>query len=192
MAVHVPVRVGVLGTHRLHVEALCDVIDDVPHFTAHHVVQSWPQVDVAVLEVGLPELVENVAEVCRAAPAIVWGGYLHGRQVRTLAERGASGYLSVISLPAQLHAAIQTVAAGGCYFPELGPVEQIRLTPAEDRVLRAYLIDLPGHRRADVAAALGLSDRTVKVHIANVRSRLPGPATSRATLLRVLRAHGWS
>jgi len=192
MGAHVPVRVGVLGARALYVDALCGVIADVPHFVPQELTQPWPQLDVAVLGVGLPDLAQRVAELRCVAPIIVWGGYLHRTQARLLAEQGASGYLSVISLPAQLHAAIEMVAGGGRYFPDLGEVDEVRLTPAEDRVMRAYLIDLAAHRRADVAAALGLSDRTVKAHIANVRARLPVRAASRATLLRVLRAHGWS
>lgn len=192
MAAPVSIRVGVLGARELHVEALCGVVDDVPYFESLKLCQPWPEIDVAILEVGLADLGDRVAEMRCVAPTIVWGGYLHRTQARALAERGASGYLSVISLPAQLHAAIEMVAGGGRYFPDLGPVDEIRLTPAEDRVMRAYLIDLASARRADVAAALGLSDRTVKAHIANVRSRLPVRAASRATLLRVLRAHGWS
>lgn len=186
------VRVGVVGAEALHVESLCTVIDEIPYFEPSEIAPPWPEVDVAVVEVKLPRLAERIAQLSRVAPTIVWGGYLHRTQARALAEQGASGYLSVISLPAQLHAAIEMVAGGGRYFPDLGTADEIRLTPAEDRVMRAYLIDLAAMRRADVAAALGLSDRTVKAHIANVRSRLPVRASSRATLLRVLRAHGWS
>jgi DNA-binding NarL/FixJ family response regulator len=192
MARRASVRVGVLGQRRLHVDALHSVIADVPYFAPQVMTHRWPEIDVAVLEVSMSGLPGLIAEISSTTPTIVWGGYLHSTQARELANHGAAGYLSVISLPAHLHAAIEMAAGGGRYFPDLGAPDQIRLTPAEDRVMRAYLIDLSTQRRSDVALALGLSDRTVKAHIANVRSRLPVRAPSRATLLRVLRAHGWS
>ncbi|NNG39640.1 response regulator transcription factor [Flexivirga sp. ID2601S] len=188
------VEVGVVASLSLDADALLHVLQQVPGFVLHHVDHSAhtaKECDVIVLDITARGAARRIAGLAPAAPVLVWGGYLHQEQVRLLAADGARGYLSVISKRDQLVRAVLTLAAGERYFPQLDQLSAVRLTKAEDRVLRAYLLEMPDMTRADVAAALGLSDRTVKAHVANARGKVAGQVGSRGALLRALQAHGW-
>lgn len=131
------------------------------------------------------------AAVARRLPVVVWGGYLHPSSVRDLVRRGVGGYVSVIGSQQQLLDAVRAVHAGRTWLPALPERDESGLTPGQLRALTAYLVRYPTLRRAEVAALLGISESTLKAHVANVRARLPEPTGSRAGLRRVLLARGW-
>ncbi len=182
---------GVVASAALYAGALLHVLEQVPGLELERREDAGDGCDVIVLDITAQRATCRVAELSMSASVLVWGGYLHSEQVRQLAAEGASGYLSVISKRDQLVRAVMAVAARERYFPELDEVAAVRLTKAEDRVLQAYLIDMADMTRADVATALGLSDRTVKAHLANARGKVAGQVGSRGALLRALQARGW-
>ncbi|WP_446664187.1 LuxR C-terminal-related transcriptional regulator [Flexivirga sp. B27] len=144
--------------------------------------------DVAVVD--LPALgLTAVREIVRVVPTLAWGGYLHGGAVAELVDAGLRGYVSVIGSQRDLVVAAARVAAGELWLPELES-KTIRLTPAEQRVCRAYLVELADVPRSLVAAELGISERTLKVHLANVRAKVNSTAANRVELARHLRARG--
>lgn len=68
---------------------------------------------------------------------------------------------------------------------------EVRLTPAEHRVALAYLVTDVALSRAEVAARLGISERTLKAHLANMRRKVDSAqGSTRLGLRRELRARG--
>ncbi|RNI24211.1 LuxR C-terminal-related transcriptional regulator [Flexivirga caeni] len=143
-----------------------------------------------VTVVDLPALgVAAVQQICAGRATLAWGGYLHSGAVAALVETGLRGYVSVIALERELALAAMRVAAGVAALPSLDTTS-VRLTPAELRACQAYLVDGADAPRALVAAELGISERTLKVHLANVRAKVGSTAANRVELARELRARG--
>ena len=88
---------------------------------------------------------------------------------------GATGYVRKDADPEILLAAVHAVAAGRTYIdPSIGhhlarAQEADELTPREGHVLRHLAV---GASNRTIAAALGVSEETVKTHVANVLSKL--------------------
>lgn len=88
---------------------------------------------------------------------------------------GASGYVRKDADPEILLAAVQAVANGRTYIdPSIGRQlarlqERDELTPRESDVLRHLAV---GASNRTIAAALGVSEETIKTHVANVLSKL--------------------
>jgi two-component system nitrate/nitrite response regulator NarL len=88
---------------------------------------------------------------------------------------GASGYVRKDADPEVLPAAIRAVVAGRTFIdPAIGrhltrTPETDELTPRESDVLRHLAV---GASNRTIAAALNVSEETVKTHVANVLSKL--------------------
>jgi NarL family two-component system response regulator LiaR len=87
---------------------------------------------------------------------------------------GASGYVRKDAEPEILPAAIRAVVAGRTYIDpaigrQLARVPEVELTPREAEVLRHLAL---GESNRVIAAALSVSEETVKSHVANVLSKL--------------------
>lgn len=89
---------------------------------------------------------------------------------------GASGYVRKDADPEVLLSAIRAVAAGRTFIdPSVaGKLERthtagIDLTPREREVLNQLVLGLSNR---DIAVALGISDETVKTHVANLLGKL--------------------
>ena len=88
---------------------------------------------------------------------------------------GACGYIRKDADPETLLAAIHAVVAGRTYIdPAIGrhiarAQELDELTPREGQVLRHLAL---GESNRAIAAALSVSEETVKTHVANVLSKL--------------------
>ena len=88
---------------------------------------------------------------------------------------GAAGYVRKDAEPETLLAAVRAVARGRTFIdPSIGhhlarAQEVDELTPRESDVLRHLAV---GASNRAIAAALGVSDETVKTHVANVLAKL--------------------
>ncbi|KRE35847.1 hypothetical protein ASG73_14250 [Janibacter sp. Soil728] len=125
-------------------------------------------------------------------PTIVWGGTLPVPRVAALRDAGASAYVTLLHAPRELVAVVRQVQDGqrvawpGCEAP-VGA-----LTGREREVAQAYLVQWADGTRAEVATRLGMSERTLKVHIANIRAKAGHRGTgTRDGLLRTLTVRGW-
>ena len=118
-----------------------------------------------------------------------------------LLEAGASGYVLKRAAADELVRAIRTVAVGGTYVdPSLaaallagpggvgGPGTDgvAELSAREDEVLRLVA---RGHTSKEVAAALGISAKTVETHSANAMAKLG--LDGRPALVRIAVEQGW-
>lgn len=186
------VRVAIASQISLHSDVLSVALRPFPT----RVVRPSDMEDAAGHVVVIDRLTGGFEDYLTAAlagrlPVVVWGGYLHPTSVQDLVRRGADAYVSVIGSQDQLIDAVRTVRFGMSWLPALPPEAPEGLTTAEARALRAYLVDYPAESRRQVALRLGISESTLKAHLANVRSRLDEACASRRSLRRTLIARGW-
>ena len=98
---------------------------------------------------------------------------------------GASGYVRKDAEPEILPAAIRAVVAGRTYIdPAIGQhltraQDVVELTPREAEVLRHLAF---GASNKSIAAALHVSEETVKTHVANVLSKLQAENRAQAAV----------
>lgn len=98
---------------------------------------------------------------------------------------GASGYVRKDTDPEVLLAAVRAVAAGKTYIDPAIARQLTRapdpdaLTPREAEVLRHVA---SGESNRTIAAALGVSEETVKTHVANLLSKLQVENRAQATV----------
>lgn len=98
---------------------------------------------------------------------------------------GASGYVRKDTDPEILLAAVRAVAAGRTYIDPAIARQLTRtpdpdpLTPREAEVLRHVA---SGESNRVIAAALGISEETVKTHVANLLSKLQAENRAQATV----------
>ena len=123
---------------------------------------------------------------------ILWGGTLPPPRIAELRDAGALAYVSMLHAPSELVAVVSDVLSGEDvpWTDAVGPLPT--LTEREQGVARAYLVDHADRTRAEVAQILGISDRTLKVHVANVRAKAGHRGThTREGLRRALTVRGW-
>lgn len=144
------------------------------------------QPDVAVLDIGLPDL--NGIEVAARVQAlhlptriVALSAYSDKRFVTEMLRAGAAAYVSKSAAGTELVVAIRAVAAGGSYLsPDVAgalvaevrgaePDGQTRLGRREREVLRLIA---EGERSAAIADALHISAATVEVHRRNIMRKL--------------------
>lgn len=155
--------------------------------------------DEGAVAVGDPEVVTGVLVVGAEAPGvltlvrrrarlgretIVWGGTLAQSRTEALRKAGASAYVSALALPGELVEAVRLVRSGGEVEWPVAESSVVPLTARELEVARAYLVTGAERTRAEVAAGLGLSERTVKAHVARIRDKVGHEGTSTREGLR--------
>ncbi len=187
-----PPRLAVWSRWRLHADVLVDAL--ARGGEPARVVSDPLPPDLLLAGAAAPDLV-RVLQRRRAAgrETVVWGGVLPAPRVAALRSAGASAYVSARCRPGELVGVVRRVRSGGT-LPELpreaGPAVP-RLTTREVEVARAYLVTGADRTRRQVASDLGISERTLKAHIANVRERVAtSDAGTREGLRHTLRAHG--
>jgi DNA-binding NarL/FixJ family response regulator len=145
--------------------------------------------DVLVLDLRMPDLdgVQATRQVVRDAPAVavlVLTTFDDDDNLHDAVRAGARGYLLKGASQEEIAQAIGVVAAGGAVFgasvagrilgrvstpPAPPPLPFPRLTPRERQILDLVAAGLPN---ASVAAALGLSAKTVGNHLSSVFAKL--------------------
>ena len=143
-------------------------------------ISSWrPQVVIQdLLMPGGIDGIETTRRVLAREPAVrvvaLTASFDEARMMGVL-RAGASGYVRKDADPEILPAAIRAVVAGRTFIdPAIGrhlarAAEADELTPREGDVLRHLAV---GASNRTIAAALNVSEETVKTHVANVLSKL--------------------
>jgi DNA-binding NarL/FixJ family response regulator len=161
--------------------------------TGHQAVHSAARLDpdVVLMDIRMPEL-DGIAATRQitarqAARVLVLTTYDLDEYVYDALQAGASGFLLKDTPPAQLADGIRAVAGGEALlapsvtrrlieeFARIGSARRAR--PAELDELTARELDVlrllaRGMSNAEIAAALVLSDTTVKTHVAHVLGKL--------------------
>jgi DNA-binding NarL/FixJ family response regulator len=152
------------------------------------------RVDVLVCDVQLDGGAEGlqVLEASRHEPAkvLLLSGFGHPSVIRAAIERGAAGYLDKGVEVEVIVAAIRTIAAGGTVFrsADLQTWQTAPRRPS-DREIEVIAGVIGGSTNGEVAAHLGLSEKTIESHLHRLFDR---SATGRRTELAVLAMNeGW-
>lgn len=175
----------VVGTARNGEEAIALVADHAP--------------DVALLDIRMPEGLDGIEATRRiverhpATRVIVLTTFDSDRNAYAALRAGASGFVSKTVAPAELVAAIRTVAAGDAvlsprltrrlldlfapHLPEAGDAPGDRGVPPRLRALSSRELDVfrelaRGASNAEIAARLFLSEATVKSHVSGILTKL--------------------
>ncbi|GGL14803.1 response regulator transcription factor [Deinococcus radiotolerans] len=151
--------------------------------------------DVLVTDIEMPRLsgLDLAARVSRAAPGtrvVIVTTFARGGYLRRALDVGARGYLLKDAPAAELAAAIRQVHAGGrAVDPQLAAEawgDRDPLTERERQVLREAE---GGASTAAIAAALGLSEGTVRNYLSEAIGKLG--AENRVEAARAAREKGW-
>ena len=100
-------------------------------------------------------------------------------------DAGACGYISKTIARALIVEAIRTVAAGGQYFSDALAAklfERRRRKSVSTRELEVLRLIATGRSNKEIAADLGLSETTVKTHVAHLMEKLDAPDRTRVII----------
>jgi DNA-binding NarL/FixJ family response regulator len=156
-----------------------------------------PDVLVLDLELGGSSGLDAIADVKTASPAtrvVIFSAYAGEERVATAFERGADSYVLKGTSSDELVAVIRAVAAGGTLIPPeiAGQLARAVRQPRRDRLtarereILALLAEGLSNRAA--AERLGIAERTVKFHVAEILARLG--AANRAQAVAIAKARG--
>jgi len=200
-------RVVLVDDVRLYREGLAAVLGRDPHFLveaassrpeAMHVVQQR-RPDVVIVSVGMPGAYELMSELRACVPApqvIAFAVDDHIQAVVRCAEAGAAGYVTVNAGVSDLLTAIERAAGGeilcsarmaGELFRHVGhrsrtqgtPVETAPLTGRQRQVLALVR---QGLSNKEIAAALHISEATVKNHVHHLLDKLQVSSRTQAAV----------
>ncbi len=162
---------------------------------------------VAVLDVQMPNVngIEATRQIKAAYPDIcvlILTAYDEDPYVFALLRAGADGYILKNADPDDLVRAVKAVASGGKVLaPDIAAkvVAQMisgkpaaaseQVEPLTERELEVLRLAAPGLTNKAIAAELGVSDRTVQGHLANIYGKL-GVTTRTEAVTKALKL-GW-
>ena len=155
------------------------------------------QPDVLLLDLEMPELdgvqvLQALAAQGASVQALVFTAYDADQRVIGALQAGAQGYLLKGAPRDELFRAVRTVAGGGVWVqPQVARklVRHVRgqadpLTPREREVLQLVA---QGLANKQIAARLGITERTVKLHVSNILGKLGAANRTDAVTLAVQR-----
>jgi DNA-binding NarL/FixJ family response regulator len=149
---------------------------------------------VALVDLAMPELdgATAIARLREAAPetrALVLTAFDSDERIIGAIEAGARGYLLKGAPRAEIFAAVRLVAEGGSLLQPLVAARLVArvarpaapaLTARELEVLRLVA---QGRANKEIAAALGVTERTVKFHLSAIMGRLGAANRTEAVAL---------
>jgi two-component system response regulator DesR len=151
--------------------------------------------DVLLTDIEMPrrtglELAAAVRAALPGTKVIILTTFARGGYLRRALESGASGYLLKDSPAEHLANAIRRVQAGGrAVDPELAAEAWSEPDPLTDRERQVLRRAGEGATSADIAAALHLSEGTVRNYLSEAISKLG--AGNRVEAARIAREKGW-
>jgi DNA-binding NarL/FixJ family response regulator len=131
-------------------------------------------------------LLERAGRISPTAGRVLISGSDDPRLADQARRIGAMGFLPKSLTPTQWLAALHAVLAGEPWFPSRTSALRPGLTPRQALILERIA---EGKTNKLVARELGVAERTVKYHLAEIFSRLE--ATSRAEAVARASAKGW-
>lgn len=163
--------------------------------------------DVAVLDIQMPEMtgIEATRQIKAQAPEVrvlVLTAYDDDPYIFAMLQAGASGYILKNARSEELVRAVRTVAAGGSALDPLVTAKvmaqlgsgkplgaQASVEGLTQRELEVLRLAAKGHTNRAIGHELGISDRTVQGHLANIFGKLGVTTRTEAVLLAM--KQGW-
>ena len=151
--------------------------------------------DVVLTDIEMPrmtglELAAELARRDRSIRVIVLTTFDRPGYLRRALDAGAAGYLLKDAPSAALASAIRTVHAGGrAIDPDLAAQAWTEPDPLTDRQRQVLRLAGDGRSSSEIAAALRLSEGTVRNYLSEAISRLG--ARNRVEAARLARNKGW-
>ena len=197
-------KILVIDDHHLIREGLRGLLDVLAHgdevdileagdlATALRYVAEHPDLDLALLDVRLPDVVhlESVARLRTSNPAlpiVVMSGESDPALMREAIDQGALGFIPKSSPPKVILGALRLVLAGGTYIPreamegaaqEMAPPKVPQANPSQSvlgitpRQAEVLALILAGKSNKAIGRELALAEGTVKNHVAAVLKAL--------------------
>lgn len=174
-----PVRVGVVDDHPSILAAVAAAVDAADDLvlagtgrSLDDAIALLPTSDVLLCDVQLDGQADGirVLDAARDKPGsgaiLLLSGHGHPSVIRAAVERGAAGYLDKSVEVGTIIDAIRTVAEGGTVF-RAADLAASRATPRppSGRELQVIVAVVAGRTNAEIAAALGVSEKTVETHL---------------------------
>jgi DNA-binding NarL/FixJ family response regulator len=201
-------RVLVVDDHPVVREGLVSVLEDQPGIEVVGSLGSAEQAvaqvgrlrpDIVLLDLELPGMdgVTAIPQLLAGSPAtgvIVFTAYDTEERVLGAIRAGARGYLLKGASGQEIAAAIQTVQSGGSHLAprvastvlaEIGRPSRPVLSQREQEVLHLVAEGLPSKQ---IARSLGITERTVKFHVASLMRKLE--ADNRAQMVAIAAERG--
>lgn len=161
-----------------------------------------PDCHLALIDLGMPgmdafEALELLARNTPTIPVVVLSASENVEDMRRVLASGAVGYIPKSESAAVILNALRLVLAGGVYVPpalvDAGPLKTRAPTASPSRALSPRQLEvlalvIEGQHNKQIAKALGLSEATVKTHVATIYRILN--VTNRTQAARVAEQQG--
>lgn len=137
-----------------------------------------PDAVIMDLQLGAGSGLDATARLCKAHPGarvLVFSSFARDEDVHRAIRAGALGYLPKAAPREELLRAVRAVAQGERFLPaDIAQRLVARLDRPEPsaRELEVLALIAKGRSNKEIAAALGVSDETVKTHVSNVMQKL--------------------
>lgn len=151
--------------------------------------------DVVITDIEMPEmtgleLAQELKQRASSSRVVILTTFARAGYLRRALDAGAFGYLLKDSPAATLADAVRNVSAGVRVIdPELAREAWTEHDPLTDRERRVLRLAGEGQGGAAIAAALGLSEGTVRNYLSEAMAKLG--AANRVEAARIARAKGW-
>ena len=199
-----PVRVLLVEDHFLARMALRGVIHGRPDMTlvaeAANGIQAVAlyrehKPDVTIMDIGLPQLsgleaIKRIRNLDPGARILVLTNFGGSEDVHRALEAGASAYLGKDTGGEELIEAIQAVNRNERYLPEPIAGRLAERDPSSDLTARELaVLDLlvKGCTNRDIAHALGMAEKTARIHVSNILRKLQAADRTEAAVAAVHR-----
>jgi len=147
------------------------------------------QPDVVLLDLRMPGMdgIQTTTALCREFPAariIVISTFTGGDDILRAMQAGAKTYLPKSVQREELIKAIRAIAKGESYLPNAVAsrlTERLRRPDRTARELEVLRLLAAGNSNKEIAAALGISEDTVKQHVSRILVKLKANDRAQAT-----------
>lgn len=137
-----------------------------------------PDVVIMDLQLGTSSGLDATARLCKEHPTarvLIFSSFARDEDVYRAIRAGALGYLQKAAPREELLQAVRTVAQGKRFLPpDIAQrlAERLGRPEPSARELEVLALIAKGRSNKEIAAALGVSDETVKTHVSNVMQKL--------------------
>lgn len=151
--------------------------------------------DVTVMDLNLPvlngfEAISAIRQQNRAAKIVVLTNYDGSEDVYRALRNGAMAYLTKDASGQELVSAIQTVNQGVRYLPRTVRdrlAERIPLTELTPREQQVLALITHGNSNREIAVALQIAEKTVRIHVSSVLDKLGARDRTQAAIYAIQR-----